>query len=412
MKTRPKLLFLAQVLPFPPDSGVAIRTYHVLRLLARHFDVTALCFYRARAQGVAEGGVDRSLAALSRFARVEAFPIPQEHSRVRLLLDHARSAAARRAYTVYAYRSAAYRRRLEQILRTERFDLVHLDSLDLADYLPLLARLPVVCVHHNVESRLLRRRSEGESSGWRRRYLAHQAELLEREERRWCSRIVLNVTVSEDDRSALERVAGGGRFIVVPNGVDVTEFTPDPGANDSVAYIGGTEWFPNVDALEFFGEQILPLIGNGDGPPAVRWVGRASPEEQRAYADRFGVELTGYVPDVRPYLRDAACAVVPLRIGGGTRLKITTAWAMGKAVVSTSVGCEGLAAVEGENILIRDSAPAFAAAVVEVLHDDSLRERLGRGARRTAEERYSWEVIGEMMIEAYRGVLERAGADA
>lgn len=406
MTSRPRLLFLAQILPFPPDSGVAIRTYNILRILTRSFDVTALCFYRARAHRDGRG-VDESLGALRKIARVEAFPIPQEHSRPRLLADHAGSLVTGRAYTVYAYRSNPFRHRLQELLRSERFDLVHMDSLDLSDYLPLLGGLPVVCVHHNVESRLLRRRADASESPWKRRYLRHQARLLEQEEKRWCPRVALNVTVSEDDRRELERLVGTGRYAVVPNGVDIVEFQPRPGAHDSVAYIGGTEWFPNVDALEFFGEQILPRVRNGGGGPPVRWVGRASPEEQRLYRERYGVELTGYVDDVRPLIHDAACTVVPLRIGGGTRLKITTAWAMGKAVVSTSVGCEGLDAVDGENILIRDTAEGFADAVRELLGDSHLRASLGAAARRTAEEVYSWEVIGEEMVRHYEALLGR-----
>jgi len=133
----------------------------------------------------------------------------------------------------------------------------------------------------------------------------------------------------------------------------------------------------------------------------IRWIGRASPEQQRLYASQHGIELTGYVEDVRPLLRDAACHIVPLRVGGGTRLKILNSWAMGKPVVSTSVGCEGLAAADGENILIRDEPAAFADAVAEVLSDSALRRRLGEGGRMTAERLYGWNVVGERMIAAY-----------
>ncbi|MEO8029747.1 MAG: glycosyltransferase family 4 protein, partial [Gemmatimonadota bacterium] len=118
-----------------------------------------------------------------------------------------------------------------------------------------------------------------------------------------------------------------------------------------------------------------------------------------------GIELTGYVQDVRPYVHDAGCFIVPLRIGGGTRLKILDAWAMGKAVVSTSIGCEGLRAVDGQNILIRDSPKEFAEAVALVLRDAALRQRLGAAARQTVEETYSWEVLSQPMIEAYLGVI-------
>jgi polysaccharide biosynthesis protein PslH len=139
----------------------------------------------------------------------------------------------------------------------------------------------------------------------------------------------------------------------------------------------------------------------------VTWVGRAKPDVIASYLKR-GVELTGHVHDIRPYAGSAACYVVPLRIGGGTRLEILDAWAMGKAVVSTSVGCEGLDAVDGQNILIRDEPAAFAAAVMMVLRDSGLRSSLERNARAPAEQKYSWNVIGEKMRKVDGEVLARS----
>lgn len=407
MPSRPKLLFLCQTLPFPPDGGVQIRTYNVLRLLARSFDVTALCFYRAGIcpTDAAVRAAMAGLEALPGVASVEAFPIPQEHGRARLAWDHLRSVASRRAYTVFSYESAEYRARVEELLRTRSFDLVHVDSLDLSGYLPLLQGMPVVCVHHNVESALLRRRAESERSPLRRRYVALQAELLEAEERRWCRRVALNVAVSEEDRRRFRQLAPDAPFTVVPNGVDTHTFRPGAVPQGGIVFVGGYSWYPNRDALEHFAEDILPLLRPQAPDAAVRWVGRAPEEVRRDFRERHGIELTGYVDDIRPLVHEAACYVVPLRVGGGTRLKILDAWAMGKAVVSTSIGCEGLDARDGENILVRDDPAEFAAAVRRVLEDEPLRARLGQGARRTAEEVYEWEVIGASMAADYVALL-------
>lgn len=407
---RPKLLFLSQVLPFPPDGGVQIRTYNVLRLLARSFEVTALCFYRKGLVGSDEA-VGASLAELRKLGEVEAFPIPQEHDRLRLVRDHLRSVLTRRAYTVAAYESAAFRARLEELVRTRRFDLVHVDSLDLSAYLPALPGLPVVCVHHNVESDLLRRRARAESNPLVRRYLAHQAELLEREERRWCGRVALNVAVSEADRLRFAELVPGGRFTVVPNGVDTRAFRPAEGGRHGVVFVGGYGWYPNRDALEHFADDVLPHLRGSLPEVEVTWVGRAPDAVREEYAAKHGVRLTGYVEDIRPFVHRAACYVVPLRVGGGTRLKILDAWAMGKAVVSTSVGCEGLDARDGENILVRDDPAEFAEAVRLVLDDEALRSRLGEGARRTAERVYEWDVIGEAMAGEYRALLGARGTE-
>ena len=247
LSRRPRLLFLCQTLPYPPDGGVWIRTYHVLRLLARTFDVTALCFERAGSAGECDRAASRE--ALARLAEVEVFAIPQRHSRLRFAWDHARSLARGHVYTTYLYESSAFRRRLEERVRSQSFDLVHADSLDLAAYLPALGDLPVVCVHHDVESALLRRRAALERSRGRAAYLAHQARLMDTVERHWCERVALNVAVSESDAALIRGKAPAARVAVVPNGVDMDEFRPDGTTGAGVAFVGGTNPFPNLDAL-------------------------------------------------------------------------------------------------------------------------------------------------------------------
>lgn len=410
---RPRLLFLCQTLPYPPDGGVWIRTYHVMRLLADAFDITALCFERAATSGThAEQALATSRDGLGRLASVEVFPIPQRHSRIRFWYDHLRSAALRRVYTTFVYESPAFQRRLAELLDSGEFDLVHVDSLDLARYLPACRGVPVVCVHHDIESALLRRRATVERSAWRSAYFRYQARCMEEVERWWCARMALNVTVSERDRERVARLAPGSRIAVVPNGVDTGEFHPDGAGGTGVAFVGGTNPFPNLDALEFFAADVLPHLRAAGQQGPVRWIGRASPEQRQDYASRYGIELTGYVADVRPMLRAAACHIVPLRVGGGTRLKILNSWAMGKAVVSTSIGCEGLATADGENILIRDDPKDFARAILAVLEDGALRRRLGERGRATAERLYGWEAIGQKMIETYLTVANGGAGDS
>jgi glycosyltransferase involved in cell wall biosynthesis len=255
-----------------------------------------------------------------------------------------------------------------------------------------------------VESALLRSRAAVDSSRWRGAYLRYQSGLMEALERRWCGRVALNVAVSAADGRELQRLVPSSRVVVVPNGVDIDEFRPGSEDGHGVAYIGGLNWFPNRDALEFYCEAILPRLRQQGVDVPARWIGQASVNEQELYRNRYGVELTGYLPDVRPIMREARCHIVPLRAGGGTRLKILNSWAMGKAVVSTSLGCEGLEAIDGRNILIRDDPHAFADAVVEVCRDDELRRRLETEGRRTAEASYSWTHIGTQMIDTYTGL--------
>lgn len=399
---RPRLLLLAQTLPFPPDGGVHIRIFNVLKLLAQRYEVTLLCFTR-RAERDAVS-VEAGIAGLQEYAHVTAFEIPQEHNFVRLVWDHLRSVVQQRAYVWYAYESAEFRQHLAALLKTQDFDVVQLDSLDLAGYLPMLRELPVVCVHHNVESALMAQRSKLESNGLMRWYLGLQSRLLERLERTWCARATLNLVVSDDDRAVLQGIAPTARFATVPNGVDIETYRPADLAEEGIVSTGGLNWFPNADALTHFCTDILPLVRAQVPYATVRWVGRTSDEQIAQLWSDSRVELTGHVEDIRPYIHEAACFVVPIRVGGGTRLKILDAWAMGKAVVSTTVGCSGLQARDGQNILIRDDPASFAAAVAEVLNDRALRKRLGAEGRRTVEQTYSWQVIGAGMTRTLESI--------
>ena len=376
-----------------------------MRLLSRAFDVTALCFYRASdRQTVAQ--VAAGVRGLEPFAHVEAFPIPQERNAARLVWDHLRSVATETVYTRYAYESRALQRRLLELLASKTFDLVHLDSLDLSGYLPFVGHLPTVCVHHNVESVLLRRRAMRERSLVRRAYVAHQADLLEREERTWCPRVTLNAVVSAPDATSLRSISPSASITVIPNGVDTGHFTVRDGACRGVVFVGGANWFPNRDALDHYCTDILPLLKARTDAVSTRWIGHAPADLRTRVTAEHGIEMTGYVPDVRPYVNDAACFIAPLRVGGGTRVKILDAWAMGKAVVTTSVGCEGLAAEDGVNVLVRDTPAEFADAIALVLSDRALRVRLGSNARATVERLYSWDVIGENMINEYLSLVE------
>lgn len=408
MSEKPRLLFLSQTLPYPPHGGVQIRTFHTLRNLAKRFDVTALCFYRWK-PGRLEPDVEGAIRALGEFADVRAFPIPQEHGRVRLLLDHARSVLTGRVYTVSTYRSAVFVQAVREAQQEVHFDIAHLDSLDLSGYLPLLGELPTVCVHHDAQSLLLRRRAHHQGSWPKSAYFRYQARLMEKEERVVCTNVDLNVTVSETDSEVLRQVAPRGNFRVVPNGVDIGFFQPRVAEESGIIFVGGTTWYPNKDALDFYRSSVLPEIRKRLPKVRTTWVGRASEEEVHSYSSApHGLDLTGYVDDVRPFIAAAACYVVPIRIGGGTRIKILDAWAMGKAVVSTSIGCEGLNARDGENILIADTPTEMVDRIQSVIENPELRHRLGANGRRTVEEDYSWDAIGNRMNRLYLDLIARS----
>lgn len=398
MKGR-RLLFLGHSLPYPPDRGVALRSYHVLRQLAKQYEVDAL-FFRRGTEPTQMPLPDR-LAHLGALAEVEDFRIPAEWNVVRRWWDEARSVLTQRAEARWRFDVAAFRRRLLELTLERDPAVVHVDSIVLHAYLPLLEGRTVVLSHHRPESGYLRQRARL-ATGVRRSYLERQAEWMEVVEREWLPRVSANTVSTEDDRAALLDRAPDARVDVIPTAVDTHHYSPAAGTGHGLAFVGGTRHTASRDALEFFATEILPRLRRASGVQAlepISWVGGARPGDRERYRE-LGIDITGYVEDIRPIVRPAACYVVPRRTGGGST-RILQAWAMGKAVVSTTVGCAGLAADDGKNILIRDDAASFARAVLDVLEDRDLRRRLGAAARETVEARYSWELAGERLLDLY-----------
>jgi glycosyltransferase involved in cell wall biosynthesis len=218
---------------------------------------------------------------------------------------------------------------------------------------------------------------------------------VRRYEARTCARARLTLTVSDVDRTALASLAPGAAIAAIPTGVDIDYFAPD-GTREtpaSLVFTGSMDWYPNDDAVRHFMATVLPRIRAEIPDASLTVVGRRPAAGLREAAARAGVAVTGTVDDVRPYVAAAAVYVVPIRIGGGTRLKIFEALAMGKAVVSTTIGAEGLPLVPGEHFLRADEPGEFADAVVSLIRNPSRRRALGRAGRRLVQERYAWSRI-------------------
>jgi glycosyltransferase involved in cell wall biosynthesis len=393
---------------------VTNRTYHILRELQHEFDVALVAFSRRNHQP--DSASRASSAAKLRLVVSdvrEAAVIGSEWSVALKLRNHLSSVLTGKPYIFYDYSHQGFGSALREQLNLAPPDLVHVDSMDLYRWLPSLPPVPIACTHHNVESELLRLRADRIPHRAVRAYIHHQANLVERIERQLCSRFDINVMTSERDGEHLRALARDARTSVVPNGVDVEYFRPASSQGlvpGRVAFLGPTYMFPNRDAVDFFLAEIWPSVRTRCPESTFHLIGKNSVDEKLRFESHPSVQCEGYVPDIRPSFAQTECSVVPLRIGGGTRLKILDAWAMGKAVVSTSVGCEGLETVDGRNILIRDDPTEFAAAVVQVLRDHELRDRLGREARATAESHYAWPVVGRKLVRCYQALLARAAS--
>jgi glycosyltransferase involved in cell wall biosynthesis len=283
-----------------------------------------------------------------------------------------------------------------------RPDVVVCDFLDAAVNFPSRLPVPSVLFQHNVESEIWRRHAETESSPIRRQVFRREYKKMLRYERAMVAKFDRVIAVSEHDRSLMSRWLQASRIDVVPTGVDLSQFRSNELSDSNsnlVVFVGAMDWEPNIDAVEHFCATVWPDVIAKVPYARFRIVGR-NPDARVRRLQGVNVEVTGSVPSVVSYLRDAAVVIVPLRIGGGTRLKIYEAMASGKAVVSTAIGAEGLDVNPGKDIWIADEPREIAQAVIGLLEDGGLRQRVGRAAVEQAA-KFDWSVVAS----AFRKVL-------
>lgn len=393
-----KILFVTTKSPFPLYEGRALRTYNLIKQIARKHEVYLCTFVQTPEE---LRGVEHMRDIC---ARVDVHPLYLGAGKWRLPWDVLRDLVSRSPLLAVKYRTASMVNCVRALRKTVRFDLVHLDMLHLGDYLDVCAPLPVVLTEHNVESVLLRRRVENESNALRKLYLGYQCGKLERYEARVCRSANHVIAVSELDAEHIRELSGQPQITTITNGVD-TEYFRDTGAEPrahSLVFVGGLTWFPNHDAIRYFAEQILPLVAREIPDVTLTVVGK-NPDDKaiREVSANPRIRLAGLVDDVRPSISQAAAYVVPLRIGGGTRLKILDALSMQKPLISTAVGCEGLDVRSGEHLLVADAPEEFAKQVVRVLRDRDLAQRLGRTGRELVQRRYEWGVIAQDLDRVY-----------
>lgn len=397
-----KILFLAHLFPLPLDSGGKIKSYYTLRTLAGRHEVHVLAFTRSEEERALEGEIRGMCAGVD--------VVPLERGRGRQIVDLAGSLASGSSFIVARDFRPAMQRLCERAVADFEPDVIHIDHLQMAQFVPGGARCRTVLDNHNVESMILRRVSETAESAMMRAYARLEWPKLKRYELEVCRGSSLVLTVSEQDKATLREMEPSLENVeTVPIGVDVHYFQPLQLDRQSrnILSIGTMYWPPNVDAMLYFYREILPLVRR-EAPDCVLTIAGQRPVESiQALARDPGVRVTGRVDDVPAASADCGVFIVPLRSGSGVRVKILNALALGLPVVSTSVGAEGLGVTSGEELIIADTPAEFADAVVRVLRDRDLAERLGRNGRRLVCEEYSWERVGERLLGLYDERLSR-----
>jgi len=376
----------------PVDTGGKIRSFNLLKHLAKRNDFTLLSYY--------DGPQDKQYEEeINRIVPTVAVSTGAPESSAGQMINYLKRLPNSAPYAVTKFTSNKVRSLISEWDRQQRFDVLVCDFLSASLNFEKRLRTPVVLFQHNVESALWKRQAKHEASTVKRLAFKMESAKMSPYERAAVRRFQHVIAVSDHDRELMSAMTDASRISVVPTGVDLAEYgaltkKPRPlNEEPNVLFLGSMDWEANIDGVDFFCRDVWPTV-KAAVPGAKFWVVGRNPPPRIATRASDSIVVTGRVDSVLPYLHEAAVFVVPLRIGGGTRLKIYEAMAAGKATVSTTIGAEGLDVHHGEDILLADDAESFAASVVDLLKDNEKRTRIGENAARLAAQ-YDWEINSE-----------------
>lgn len=397
-----KILWLKSELLHPVDKGGKIRTYQMLKHLKNRHDVTYLSL-------VSPSDPMESFERATEYCnRLVTVPWrAAQRSSARFYRDLAFNIFSPLPFAIEKYRSLQMQQAIERECRESDFDVVVCDFLVPSINLSPDCEAATVLFQHNVESLIWQRHYQTETGRIKKAFFHSQWQKMLRYEGTACRRFDAVVAVSEADREMMRDQFGLTEVYDVPTGVDTEYFTPQGGEREQfdLVFTGSMDWMPNEDAIVYFVEEILPRISSAIPTVTLTVVGRNPSKRIQSLATANPqISVTGRVDDVRPYIDRAAAYIVPIRIGGGTRLKIYEAMAMRKPVISTSIGAEGLPVRDGEELLIADDAESFAQAVIRTLTENNLAAKISEQARKTVCERFDWS----RAAEAFASVCELA----
>lgn len=450
-----RVLHFVPRLPWPLNTGAKLRNYHLARQLARRTRISLLAFSD---NGIETSGDPAQLSIMEQSKSTQngagldpAEPIlagPEHFYEREITVGRdqsytpakiVRGAVGRTPLPLLNYTTSAMKRALVRILSKDDFDVVQIESIHLLAYLPIIraagSRPLVILDWHNIESDLMQQYSERAIGTLRRAYARRTSDQLSRLERRAMKEFDAHVVVSDSDRAKLLDYTSDARIFVIENGVDTDYYSDrriesahsawlaqrgDAAATSTdlrseslkagsklryrAVFVASMDYHANADAAVNFAREVWPSIHERRPDLVFTIVGRDPGPEVRQLAALPSVEVTGTVHDVRPYYHEALAAIIPLRVGGGSRLKILEAMAAGVPVVSTTLGAEGLYVQNNQNILIADTNEELRESISAVAEDGELRRKLSTGGRALVSARYDWARVGESLLETYQSL--------
>ncbi len=403
-----KILFLSQLVPYPPDSGPKVRSYYTLRHLAQRNEVTLLAFSRS-------DDMPELIEHLNSLCHA-VYTIPITRSTVKDGIDFMMSVLQKQSFIIRRDEVPEMKSKVEELVKKTHFDFFHADQLWMAQYAIWAKKAAwgtrLLLDEHNACYQIFQRLADEEQNPFKKIAYRREWPALKRYEAWACRQFDHLVTVTNQDRKTLESLVNTTyhiseplNFQVIPICVD-TEILqmvePAPNATE-VLHMGTMFWMPNVEGVAWFIERVWPLVKKRVPKARFSVVGKRPPEKlhQLAESDE-SIKIHGYAADPMPYLQNCAAFIVPLRSGSGMRVKIVEAWARGLPIVSTTVGAEGLEYANNENILIADGEENFAEAVVRLLSDPDLNQKLRENGRRWVERKYDWRRVYQDWDKIYQ----------
>ncbi len=397
-----RVLIVDEEIPLPLNTGKRLRTFNLLQPLARVHEI----FFVSRFH---EGIKDYDNEAFEQ-SGMKSLIVPhpiRRKSGLRFYLALLANLFSPYPYVATSQYSKPFIRSLRALIDKKHIDLIHCENVAYAKNIQPFLSMPALLIAHNVEAMIWKRRYEVENNILRKSYTYVQWKKMEIYERRVFRRFKHIVAVSEADKAIIAQQSPATDISVIENGVDMEYFTPAPGREKSfsLVFTGSLDWFPNEDGMVYFLNEIWPLVQKKFPGCSFSIVGRDPGQTLINQAAKYpSVTLTGTVPDVRPYIDEAAVYVVPLRVGGGSRLKILEAFAMKKPVVSTTIGAEGLDVHNRKELIIADSPQDFADAIGELFSDHKFSSTIAASGHYLVVEKYQWKFLAQKLEQVWKCV--------
>ena len=398
------ILWISHFVPYPPKGGCFQRSYNLIKRVSRNNNIYLIALKHKDKTTHPESETNKAKSELEKLCKKVIIVDISSFSGLNYYYMAFKSIFSMNPLTVNLFIRKEIGDAVVNIVNDIKIDVAHYDTISLCEYMHHSGNIPKILNHHGVESFMIRRRVQNEPNLIKKLYLLVESYKLRKYEERNCHKFFMNTTVSEDDKVMLKKISPPSRFEVVENGVDVDYFKQknDHDNTNRLIFAGRMDQYSNVDAIMQFCRNVWPLVKEKFPEMRFSIIGSNPPQKLLDLArNDEGIEVLGYVDDVRPHFAGATISICPIRDGGGTRLKILDAMAMGMPIISTTIGCEGIDVTPGKDVLIANKPEEYVHSIGKLINDDMLRKNLSNQSRIKIENKYSWDIIGEKLNKYY-----------